>query len=115
MDWDKLQKSINQRKQAHLQASEDVFNEAVGLANANECILQRMPASYHFRLICYPGRRWVRIYNLYPSTQRIYSDPKHRGPFLEVKRPWTLLDVVKARVEFQNLGKKMKEKTAVKK
>lgn len=99
MDWDDRKKSINQRKQAHLRASEDVFDEAAGLAHANLCLLLRMPAGYHYQLICYNGSGGEYIYNLYPSTQRIYSDPKHRGLFLKVKKPWTLLDVVKAAVK----------------
>lgn len=115
MDWDQFTKTRNQKKKMLLQLSLNTFDEAVKLAEANSCSLQQKPAVYHFQLTCYPDRRWVRIYNLYPSTQRIYSDPKHRGPFLEVKRPWTLLDVVKARVAFQNLGKKMRENAAVKK
>ena len=77
-------------------------DEAVALAYANNCALQRMPARYpryHFQLICFDGSGSEYIYNLYPTVQRIYSDPKHRGPFLKVNRPWTLLDVVKAKVE----------------
>jgi len=102
MDFYHLQKTIKQRKQANLQSSEDVFDEAVEFAYANLCVLQRMPAGYHFQLLCFDGIYETLpeyIYNLYPSTQRIYSDPKHRGPFLKVKKPWTLLDVVKAAVK----------------
>lgn len=99
MDWDRHTKLKNQRKRAHLQASEDTFDEAVEFAReSGACLLLRMPAGYHFQLICY-GENHEHIYNLYPSTQRIYSDPKHRGPFLQIPQPWTLLDVVKAVVK----------------
>lgn len=98
MDYEQLTKSIKHRKQTHLQASEDVLDEAVALAYANHCAVQRMPARHHFQLICFNENSPEYIYNLYPSTQRIYADPKHRGPFLNIKMPWTLLDVVKAKV-----------------
>lgn len=99
MDYERLQKSIKHRKQRNLQASEDVFKEAAILAAANHCALNRMPNGYHYQLVCINGDRPDYIYNLYPSTQRIYADPKHRGPFLQVPKPWTLLDVVKAKVK----------------
>ena len=103
MDFYHLQKTIKQRKQKNIQASEDVFDEAVGLAYANGIVLQRMPSSFHFQIIFFNASRPDfspdYIYNLYPSTQRIYSDPKHRGPFLKIPKPWTLLDVVKAAVK----------------
>ncbi len=104
MDWDQQAKLRNQRKRAHLQASEDTFDEAVELAEkSGSCSLQQMPARYHFQLICYADNLTEysedvveHIYNLYPSTQRIYTDPRHRGPFLKIPKPWTLLDIVKA-------------------
>lgn len=99
MNYAQQRLSIKKRKQENLQASEDVFDEAVTLAYANHCVLQRMPARYHFQLLCFDGSGTEYIYNLYPTVQRIYSDPKHSGPFLKVQRPWTLLDVVKAKVE----------------
>ena len=39
------------------------------------------------------------ILNLYPGKSRIYSDPNKPGPFLRVKAPWTLCDVVRAAVQ----------------
>lgn len=39
------------------------------------------------------------IINLYPGNQRIYADPKRRrAPFLELKRPWSLMDAVEAAI-----------------
>lgn len=101
MDWDRYTQLKNQQKQVHLQASEDTFDEAVELAEeSGSCSLQQMPGRYHYQLFCYgKNENHDHIYNLYPSTQRIYSDPNHRGPFLKVKKPWTLLDVVKAAVK----------------
>ena len=95
MDWDQQTELKNRRKKTRLQLSANTFDKAVELAEANSCSLLQMPAGYHLQLICY-GENHEHIYNLYPSTQRIYIDPKHRGPFLKVKKPWTLLDVVKA-------------------
>jgi hypothetical protein len=99
MDYTQLRKTVSQRKQKNRQASEDVFKEAAILAAANLCALNRMPNDYHFQLIKINGDKPDYIYNLYPSTQRIYSDPKHRGPFLQIPKPWTILDVVKALVK----------------
>jgi len=98
MEWNQYKALIKEQKQANLQASEDVFEEAVTLAYANHCVLRRKPGNAHFQLLCLNENSEYFIYNLYPSTQRIYSDPKHRGPFLQVKKPWTLLDVVKAKI-----------------
>lgn len=99
MDWGSHTEIKNKRKRAHLQASEFDFDKAVELAReSGSCSLRRMPATYHFQLICY-GEDYEYIYNLYPSTQRIYTDSKHRGPFLRISKPWTVLDVVKAAVK----------------
>ena len=67
MDFYKLQQTIKERKQKHIQASEDVFDEAVELAYANLYVLQRMPAGYHFQLLCFNSIFVTRpdyIYNL---------------------------------------------------
>ena len=96
MDYAALKKSANRRKRENLMASEDVFEKAAVLAAANLCAMNRMPANYHFQFIVINGDQPDYIYNLYPSTQRIYADPKHRGPYLQIPKPWTLLDVVKA-------------------
>jgi len=99
MDWGQQNKLKNRRKQERLQASEDVFDEAVKLAReSGACSLQRTPAAYHYQLVRY-GENHEHIYNLYPTTQRIYTVPKHRGPFLQIPKPWTVLDVVKAVVK----------------
>jgi len=95
MDWDQLNELKNQRKRERLQASEDVFAQAVRLAReSGSCSLERMPARYHFQLVCF-GENHDHIYNLYPTTQKIHLDPRHKGPFIRVTKPWTVLDVVK--------------------
>jgi len=99
MDWDQQNTLKNRRKRERLQASEDTFDEAVKLARESGlCSLERMPAGYHFQLICY-GENHEHIYNLYPTTQKIHIDPRHRGPFLQIQKPWTVLDIVKAVVK----------------
>lgn len=100
MNFDDLQKSIKQRKQRNIQASVDVFDEAFALAYANGFVLERKRGCYHYQLTWFGGEEDEEyIYNLYPTTQRIYADPHHRGPFLNLKKPWTVLDVVKAAVK----------------
>jgi hypothetical protein len=66
----------------------------------------------HYRMVlsnpsdgCYQLRHvdlgW--IINLYPrrngASPRAYSDPHHRGPFLNLPQLWTLLDAVEAAVD----------------
>ncbi len=53
---------------------------------------------------CYQLRHSVEdwIINLYPRrkghTPRVYHDPNHRGPHLNMPTQWTLLDAVNAAI-----------------
>ncbi|MBA7654985.1 hypothetical protein ES703_62881 [subsurface metagenome] len=99
MDWDQQVKLKSRRKKGYLERAVATFDEAAKLAKDNSWLLEKMPAEYHFQLAFFDKGCAEFIYNLYPTTQKIYSDPKHLGPFLKVVKPWTLLDVVKAAVK----------------
>lgn len=64
------------------------FSEAQQLARSNGGYLFK-PTEEHFKL-----KIGGFIYHLYPRTQGIAIDPHCPGPFLEVGKPWTFLDVV---------------------
>lgn len=76
-----------------------LFDPAQVLAKANGLALRRC-TGVHYQL--FPeGKRasaahW--LINLYPGNQRVYSPPERRGPYLNLKRPWTLLDAVQAAI-----------------
>lgn len=59
----------------------------------------RLSAPTHFQYQLQVGDA---LYNLYPSTQRIQIDRHHRGPRLDVPRPWGLLDVVRAAIKLKD-------------
>jgi len=76
----------------------------LAFAEKHELVLNQCVPGSHYQLRVYGTGvydsgmfRWC--YNLYPITQRIYIDPKHRGPRLKVPRPWGLLDVVHAAIQ----------------
>lgn len=76
--------------------SESTFDDAQQLARINEMQLTR-PSDGCFQL------RHLRhgwIINMYPrhngGSPRMFHDPHHRGPFLDLPDPWTLLDAVRA-------------------
>lgn len=56
-------------------------------------------SNHHYQLVVGSA-----IYDLYPSTQRITIDRHHRGPRLDVPRPWGLLCVVRAAVKMKQEG-----------
>ena len=80
-----------EQKQFNLQASIRVLETAGYIAGQHGWILARR-SDYHFQLY-HEVKGW--LYNLYPSKQRIYIDPKRKAPFLDfIGERWTLLDVV---------------------
>lgn len=88
-------KTVNSNR---AQECEATFSEAKALAVQHGFTMSNpMVAVYQLR---HAGRKW--IYNLYPKpgkpAPRIFQDPNRRGPFLNVPRCWTLLDVVKAAI-----------------
>jgi hypothetical protein len=97
MDYDQFNKDQAAYKAANLEASMKTYQEAVDLAVKNGWTLFQAN-TYHFQL-CHLVKGW--LYNLYPSKQRIYADPNHRGGFLNVTKPWTLLDVVNEAIKIK--------------
>lgn len=94
MDWDQYRAEKNRENQKNYDRAVATYLQAQELARLNGLdLVQYSP--WHFALIC-ERPKWV--YNLYPSNQRIYADPKHKGPFLKVPEPWTFLDVVSAAI-----------------
>lgn len=92
LDWDKYKADQKkQREENHAQAMA-TFDSAKELARVNGWTLAKH-TEWHFSLSSENYR-----YNLYPSNQRIYADPKHRGPFLKVSKPWTFLEVVSSAI-----------------
>lgn len=85
------------RKDENYKKSMAVYEQAQELGHENGFFLQKH-SPWHFTLT-YKVRGYTKwIYNLYPSNQRIYNDPEHRGPFLVLQKPWTLLDAVMAAI-----------------
>lgn len=78
--------------------SEQTFADAQALAAQHGMTLIN-PSSGCYQLRN-PARDW--IINLYPRrngfSPRMYHDPNHRGPFLDLPENWTLLDAVQAAV-----------------
>lgn len=73
--------------------SESQFDLAQTVASQHGMTLERH-TDVHYTLWG-PDRTWQK--HIYPGNQRLYA-PDRNGPFLSVKNPWTLLDVVKAAV-----------------
>jgi len=91
---------VRRQKDRRRQISTDTFEEASDLAFENDMELTEKVAQTHYQLTVYQSHEPLRfwLYNLYPITRRIYSDPHHKGPFLKVRR-WTFVDIVKAAIE----------------
>lgn len=80
-------------KQDNVNEATRDWDQAVRKARAHGLEL-RCCSRWHYQLR-HPRRGW--LYNLYPSKHRIWSDPKHRGPFLPgLPTFWTMLDIVDA-------------------
>lgn len=72
------------------------FPRARDLARRHRLSLRQCVPGVHYQL-----RVGDALYNLYPSTQRIHIDRRHRGPRLDLPRPWGLLCAVRAAVQAQ--------------
>lgn len=72
------------------------FEDAQRLATANSMDLVQHGSPWHFSLTCLKNGRRIWLYNIYPSKQRIWVNPKFKGPYLNLPRPWTFLDIVNA-------------------
>lgn len=90
-----LRKEYRQEKrEAADQAARD-FSAAARLASEHGLVLTRCTQD-HYHLRAFEDGCVCWLYNLYPGKCRIWPDPHHRGPFLRVPAPWTLVDVVRA-------------------
>lgn len=84
-----------ENREARRELSYEQFAQAERLANANGMGL-RQCSLIQFQLLY--GDGW--ILNIYPSNQRLYHDPHHKGPFLKIEaQPWTLIDVVRSAID----------------
>lgn len=71
------------------------YASASKLAEDNRMVLIRhSDVHYHLWVTLASGQRW--LYNLYPGNCRIYADRQHYGPFLNIPKPWTIDDVIRA-------------------
>lgn len=93
MNCDEYNAETKKRKAENYKNSMRLFEQAKKLAEANGFELNKR-SPWHFSLK-YKVRGYTKwLWSLYPSNQRIYTDPHYRGPFLKLTKPWTLLDVV---------------------
>lgn len=95
IDFDRYNADLQKQKTKNYERAIATFEGAKSLAEVNGFILCQH-SHWHFALIHPANER--QIYNLYPNNQRIYIDPKNKGPFLKVPSPWTFLDVVSAAI-----------------
>jgi hypothetical protein len=111
--WDALVRALQTRAQEQRQP--DVQKEATAAPPVRCCdptfaaarqlaeeagLTLMAQTETHCQLIYqHDGQHW--IYNLYPTTRKVYPDPHHKGPFLRVGKRWTLTDVVRAAIEAQ--------------
>jgi len=93
MDWDSYRKERQQDRQDNREAAEKDFKKASILAAQSGMALSRC-SSVHYQL-----RANSYLWNIYPGNRRIYSDKKHKNPFLKLPVDWGLIDVVKAAME----------------
>lgn len=91
-DLYKAMKQDRQRKgDKNRSVSTRLFQEAYDLACLNGLFLiQHSGVHYSLR---HPVAKW-RL-EIYPGNQRIYSPPDERGPLLNLRQPWTILDAVR--------------------
>lgn len=96
--WDFHNQIVRAEKKDNMARSINKLKEAKKLANDNNFVLKQH-SQIHYSLNFIQGGKVKWRLNIYPSNQRLYSDPNHRGPFIKVNRPWTLVDVVRAATE----------------
>lgn len=81
------------------ETSESTFADAKKLADANGLGLTN-PSDGCYQLR-HSEKGW--IINMYPRRNgmrpRMYRDRNHRGPFLDLPDPWTIVDAVKAAID----------------
>lgn len=78
----------------HRSDSAQVAVEAINLGNSNG-LRVRCHSQAHYS-IRYADAKGNYMLHVYPGNQRLMWDSVFdKGPFVEVERPWTILDVVK--------------------
>jgi hypothetical protein len=84
--------SRKRRSRRNRSDAREGWREAARIAEQHGLKLIRH-SDVHYKL---RGDGWE--VELYPGNQRIWSNPQKRGPYLAVRRPWTLMDAVRAAV-----------------
>jgi len=96
MDWNAYKKERQQERAENRQEAAGGFEEAAQLASRHNLVLTQC-SEHHYQLRAFEDGRVCWLYNLYPGNQRIWSDRKYRGPYLELPPcDWTLMDIVRA-------------------
>lgn len=95
--FDAYKAEMKKQREENYARATAAYKQAQELAFKNDFFLHKH-SPWHFSLTWKPKGYAVWLYNLYPANQRIYIDPHHKGPFLHVARPWTIMDVVMAAV-----------------
>ena len=91
-----MRTSRQEAAQANRQESGAGFLSAHNYAIEHDMALFKCsPQHYQLKvyLIATPPQIW--LYSLYPGNQRIWPDPKHKGPFLHVKE-WSFKSIIDA-------------------
>lgn len=84
-----------EKRGVRMEVAADMFTAAAQLAKAaGLCLVKHTDVHYQIRP---QDDSW--IINIYPSNRRIYSPPDRRGPYLQVRSEWDLIDVVIAAVD----------------
>lgn len=92
--WKQEKARRTKGKRQRRAVSSRLFDRAQGLAEAHGLVLLRH-TEVHYSL----RKPDAWMIELYPGNGRIYSPKLHRGPYLDLPRPWTVLDAVKAAVK----------------
>lgn len=90
-------KHRSRRKEKRLGTATANLDAAIEFAEKHDMVLVKNTL-YHFTLTIYGTCKAAITYQLYPSTQRIVK-LQRETPFLGVRKPWTILDVVKSAEE----------------
>ena len=113
-EWfDEYSAAKKKERDENYQRALSTYEQAQELAHLNGFELQKH-SPWHFILAYKPKGHTTWLYNLYPANQRIYTDPHHRGPFLEIAKPWTFLDVVCAAMRKAKPKKELQKSIGVK-
>lgn len=108
MDWKNYNKTNQERRAASRDEAGREFDDAKRLAISYGFELKKKSEG-HYQLIYHPQvTLQFFIYNIYPGNHRIYADPNHTGPFLELNGEWGLIDVVMSAAEKMGLIREKK-------